>query len=96
MDTRKYIAAEKKRLLAEREEIRSALLAEDVDPVFVGKIQHCIRTVLETGETVERQEAPREQGTVPEKQTIKEQEDINSQHNSATTKRQRRHGDARD
>ena len=60
-DDAKRHAAEKKRLLAERETIRSALLAEDVDPVFIGRINHCIRTVLEAGETVEQQERVPEQ-----------------------------------
>ena len=57
------LAAEKKRLLAEREEIRALLLAEDVDPVFIGKIQYCIRTVLEAGETVVRERTLSQQTT---------------------------------
>ena len=60
-DDVKRLERERKRLLAEREEIRTSLLAEDVDPAFIGKIQHCIRIVLEADEAVERQKSTMEQ-----------------------------------
>ncbi len=61
------LMAEKKRLLAERESIRKALLAEGIDPDFIGKINHCVRTVLEAGETVLQQEAVANQPVQPRK-----------------------------
>ena len=96
-DDAKRLAAEKKRLLVERETIRSSLLAEGVDPVFIGRIHHCIRTVLESGENVEQQERFHEQLPSCEDQATKTQDNFNPQHNSqTTTRRQRRNEDVRD
>ena len=55
------LVQEKKRLLAERQSIHKALLAEDVDPEFIGRINYCIRTVRESGETMEQPERAQQQ-----------------------------------
>lgn len=47
-------------LKGEREEIENGLRQKHLDPILLGRIRHCIETVLESGETPEHQETVRE------------------------------------
>lgn len=75
---KRRLLAEQKKLADEREQITTALMAEDIDPTFVSRIVYCVNTVQEAKEAVEHKERLEEKlqllsaqknGHQPEKQS---------------------------